>query len=167
MNSVDVIIYVDTNHYELTPEKLKDYIRSQTSETIDIKERVSLEIEGLSRLAGHFQIQGKFDEHKEVVEMLRMEYGLWTDGHIPLTRYSDRSFVYEIIEQECKKQDEKWGIQKHSTPKWNMIFDEEKGEMCKAYIEGRRDEFMGELIQMAALIVQWLNCESYRNNKDE
>ena len=165
MNSADVITYVDKNHHVLTPEKLKDHIRAQGVEPV--LDRQVLEMEGLSRLAGHFQIQGRFDEHKEVVEILRMEYGLWTDGHIPFQKYTDRSFVYEIIEQECKKQDEKWGIQKHSTPKWNMIFDEEKGEMCKAYIEGRRDEFMGELIQMAALIVQWLNCESYRNNNGD
>ena len=70
-----------------------------------------------------------------------------------------RQFIYDIVEEECLKQDEKWGDQQHPTPDWNMIFDEEKGEMAKAYIEGKRDAFIGELIQMAALMIQWLKCE--------
>lgn len=79
----------------------------------------------------------------------------------------DRSFVYDIVEQECQKQDEKWGKQTHHTAVWGMIFDEENGEMCKAWLEGRQDEFIGELIQMTALMIQWLLCESERRSAEE
>lgn len=74
----------------------------------------------------------------------------------------ERSFVYEIIEQECKRQDEKWGKQTHSSLKWNAIFGEEHGEVCCAMIEDRKDDMTAELIQCAAVLVQWLACEAER-----
>lgn len=74
----------------------------------------------------------------------------------------DRSFVYKIVERECQQQDKKWGKQNHLTPDWNIIFGEEHGEACKAAIEGKQDELIAELIQCAALLIQWILCECDR-----
>lgn len=68
----------------------------------------------------------------------------------------DRKLLFSIIEGECIRQDEKWGVQEHSDGKWSLIFDEEKGEFAEAVLEGEDDKANGELIQCAAVLVQWL-----------
>ena len=73
--------------------------------------------------------------------------------------------VYMIIEKECERQDKKWGDQQHSTPMWNMIFGEEHGEMCEAYMNGDRDQFLSELVQCAALLIQWIKYEAERDHQ--
>ena len=74
----------------------------------------------------------------------------------------DRQFIYEIVEEECKKQDAQWGKQTHGTFKWNAILGEERGEAEKAALEGEKDQLTGELIQVIAVAVQWLACECSR-----
>ena len=78
---------------------------------------------------------------------------------------SERDFIFGIIEAECQNQDQKWGEQNHDTGTWRLILDEELGEVAEAFLEGKKDEFMGELIQCAAVLIQWINCESKKETK--
>lgn len=61
----------------------------------------------------------------------------------------------EII-QERKRQDKKWGMQRHPTSKWLAILGEEFGESCKAYLELNKKELRNELIQVAAVTIAFI-----------
>ena len=75
MKESEVIIFVDRNP-DSTPGMVQQFVRERVE---DIDERHKFEVVGLSRLAGSYQIQGRIGEHKEVIKMLRLEYGLWCD----------------------------------------------------------------------------------------
>ena len=72
------------------------------------------------------------------------------------------SSVYNEIQDERKRQDEKWGEQNHEPPDWLMILGEEVGEVNKAALETRfgniKDwsEYRKELIQVAAVAVSMI-----------
>ena len=73
--------------------------------------------------------------------------------------------VIEKIKAERVRQDSKWGEQNHDAPMWRMILDEELGETAKSHLESNYSEYIGELIQSAAVIVAWLESE-FRNMND-
>lgn len=67
------------------------------------------------------------------------------------------------IKAERERQNEQWGEQTHEDYIWLAILTEELGEVAQAILH---DEFGGphantveaELIQVAAVAVQWLEC---------
>ena len=62
----------------------------------------------------------------------------------------------KLVDEEIKRQNEKWQFQEHSHYVWFMILIEEIGEIAKAYLESKNDsELKEELIQCAAVIKQW------------
>lgn len=80
------------------------------------------------------------------------------------------SSVYNEIQDERKRQDEKWGEQNHEPPDWLMILGEEVGEVNKAALETHfgdiKDwsEYRKELIQVAAVAVSMI--ESLDRNEN-
>lgn len=87
--------------------------------------------------------------------------------------------VISLIDLERRRQDAKWGQQNHSAPIWALILNEEIGEISEAYLDlmfksGKpdftsqalddlHDAYMTELVQAAAVLVAWLECELRRN----
>lgn len=73
------------------------------------------------------------------------------------------SQAFALIRDERTKQNEKWGEQNHDSYRWLAILSEEVGEVAQAILH---DEFGGraagtakeELIQTAAVAVQWIEC---------
>lgn len=59
----------------------------------------------------------------------------------------------------------KWGEQNHNDELWVLIAGEEFGEVCKAILENKADESMAEIVQLAAVMVSWLECKL--RNSDE
>ena len=59
---------------------------------------------------------------------------------------------------ERSRQDEKWGEQNHKPIVWAAILGEEQGEICKATLENRTDEYRQELIQLAAVAIAAIEC---------
>jgi NTP pyrophosphatase (non-canonical NTP hydrolase) len=79
----------------------------------------------------------------------------------------------QLITEERIRQDKKWGEQNHDDLYWLGILMEEVGELSKAIIEFRsRGQCEGELVQVAAVAVAWLEClerikESYPGKAEE
>lgn len=58
---------------------------------------------------------------------------------------------------EMNRQDAKWGDQSHHPILlWNAILGEEAGEVAKAALENNRDNLEVELIQTAAVAIQFV-----------
>lgn len=84
-------------------------------------------------------------------------------GHIP------PSILVEL-DAERSAQNDKWGEQNHEDFIWAAILGEEMGEVQQAALH---DRFGGkaagtlrtELIQTAAVAIQWLECIDRRNKK--
>ena len=66
------------------------------------------------------------------------------------------------IMEERARQDAKWGVQNHPNLYWLGILMEEVGEAAKALIEGKIDLLYGELVQVAAVGLAWLECMKRR-----
>lgn len=74
-----------------------------------------------------------------------------------IRRYHNRLGVYIRIGEERNRQLDKWGDQRHTHEHWLSILTEEVGELAKALNEdGSKEEILGELIQVAAVAVAWL-----------
>jgi hypothetical protein len=72
--------------------------------------------------------------------------------------------IYNLIAAERELQDDKWGEQNHPDLYWLGVLMEEAGEAAKAIIESGSDAALwGELIQIAAVAVAWLECIERRN----
>ena len=77
------------------------------------------------------------------------------------------NWIYDLIKEERQFQNEKWGEQNHDDYRWLAILTEEVGELAQAILH---DEFGGraagtavaELVQVAAVAVQWLECMDRR-----
>ncbi len=75
--------------------------------------------------------------------------------------------VVNQIRAERERQNKKWGEQNHDDYRWLAILTEEVGELAQAILH---DEFGGshagtaktELIHVAAVAVQWLECMERR-----
>ena len=79
MNEAEVITFVDENP-DATVFEIKKFIAEQIAfNPFNYPLGEKLEIIGLSRLAGSYQIQGRDEDHKRIIDMLRLEYGLWTE----------------------------------------------------------------------------------------
>ncbi len=81
--------------------------------------------------------------------------------------------IFFLIKMERVKQNVKWGEQNHDDFKWLSILAEEFGEVSKAVCEqmqknhhplALRENLEIELIQVAAVCVQWIECLR-RNDK--
>ncbi len=70
-----------------------------------------------------------------------------------------RDILFAQIDMERSKQDKKWGEQNHSPLKWLAILVEEVGEVAQAILQGNRLACYQELIQCAAVIIAWIECE--------
>lgn len=67
-----------------------------------------------------------------------------------------RERIYESINEERSRQDEKWGADRHlSDFLWFTILGEEHGEVAKEVLE-HCDGLRDELVQVAAVAVAWL-----------
>jgi NTP pyrophosphatase (non-canonical NTP hydrolase) len=78
---------------------------------------------------------------------------------------SDQKKIIAAIATERTRQDAKWGEQNHSDCRWLAILMEEVGEASKAILEGTTSEFREELVQCAAVLVSWLECDYRREEK--
>lgn len=70
--------------------------------------------------------------------------------------------VLDLIAQERKFQDNKWGSQRHlHNDVWNRILGEEVGEVAKALNEQESIEALKkELVQVAAVATAWVEALS-------
>lgn len=62
----------------------------------------------------------------------------------------------ELIIDERKRQDEKWGKSDHSDFVWNAIMNEEVGEVAHEVLNPARFSLRDEVVQVAAVAVAWL-----------
>jgi NTP pyrophosphatase (non-canonical NTP hydrolase) len=70
-----------------------------------------------------------------------------------------RSIVLAAIDDERKRQDEKWGEQNHGDLYWLGILVEEVGELAQSIIQHRLyEETEKELLHVAAVAVSWAEC---------
>lgn len=77
------------------------------------------------------------------------------EGMVPdPTRSYYHKRVIEAIQQERRRQDAKWGQQRHSNSLWLTIAAEEFGEIAKAMLDNH--DVNAETIQTAAVLVAWL-----------
>ena len=64
----------------------------------------------------------------------------------------------DYVRKERDRQNDKWGVQNYSPALWLAILGEEYGEACKAMLEGRRDAFIAELVQVMAVAAATIEC---------
>lgn len=67
------------------------------------------------------------------------------------------------ISEERQRQNKKWGEQNHPDEIWLAILSEELGEVSQALLHNKfgghaRGTLRDELVQVAAVAVQWLEC---------
>lgn len=62
------------------------------------------------------------------------------------------SVLTEVM-HERDRQDDKWGEQNHAPLLWLAILGEEFGEVAKAAVESKPDQYRRELIEVAAVAV--------------
>lgn len=75
-----------------------------------------------------------------------------------------KSGVTDALIAEMVSQDFKWGADRNLEPLfWNAILGEEVGEVSKAILENDPN-LRNELIQVAAVAMQWVECID-RNSK--
>lgn len=68
----------------------------------------------------------------------------------------ERELVFRKVTAERDRQTKKWGRQKHSNATWNLILNEEVGEVAKAILEREEGGVTKKLIQVIAVAVAWL-----------
>jgi len=79
--------------------------------------------------------------------------------------------VIDKVLEERERQNSQWGQQNHTDFVWLAILSEEVGEVSQATLH---DQFGGhasgtveeELIQTAAVAIQWLECIQRRKSND-
>ena len=59
--------------------------------------------------------------------------------------------IHEDVDEELKRQLDKWGVQSHDMHKWNSILVEEVGEFAKDLLEDNIKGARTEIIQVAAV----------------
>lgn len=85
------------------------------------------------------------------------EADAWNHLH-PMMQPENLSAIACVL-KERERQDLKWGQQNHDPGKWSLILTEELGEVSKSALEGDRANYLTELVQAAAVLVAWLECE--------
>lgn len=84
-----------------------------------------------------------------------------------MTQSEVRSEIYNEISAERSRQDAKWGNQfNHPDYFWALILGEEFGEIQKSILENDFENLRVELIQVAAVAVQWLEAIQARDPKE-
>ena len=69
----------------------------------------------------------------------------------------DETDITIAVLREVQAQDEKWGADRNqSDGMWALILGEEFGEACQAALQDGPDDLEGELIQVAAVAMQWI-----------
>jgi NTP pyrophosphatase (non-canonical NTP hydrolase) len=63
----------------------------------------------------------------------------------------DAKFVNEVVMDELKNQELKWGVQCHPPVWWVSILLEEVGEVARAVNEAKMPDYTNELIQVIAV----------------
>lgn len=80
------------------------------------------------------------------------------DGKRLLAIHHHTEFVWERLKErvdsELIRQDRQWGIQDHPLGNWQLILDEELGEMAKAILQGRPYEAVNNIISAVAVLVR-------------
>jgi len=71
--------------------------------------------------------------------------------------------VFDEIQAERDRQDEKWGEQNHAPATWMLIAGEEFGEAAKALLQDEGLKYRWELVQLAAVCVAMI--ESFDRNE--
>lgn len=66
--------------------------------------------------------------------------------------------VFIEIKEERNRQDKKWGEQNHDPLYWLGILMEEVGEASKAAIESDFPQYRREIVHVAAVAVQMIEC---------
>lgn len=79
-----------------------------------------------------------------------------------LNRRRIKKILNEIL-NERKSQHRIYGEQNHKPEFWLSILGEEHGEVCKAVYERKSENYREELVQVAAVAVQMIEC--YDRNK--
>ena len=68
--------------------------------------------------------------------------------------------IFELIREERKRQDVKWGAGRHLHDyEWLAILVEEVGEVAKEILERpNTTSLLSELVQVASVAVVWMEC---------
>lgn len=66
--------------------------------------------------------------------------------------------VIELIIEERKRQDEKWGKSDHSNFVWNAILNKEVGEVAHEVLNELPYSLREEVVQVAAVAMAWLEA---------
>lgn len=72
-----------------------------------------------------------------------------------------------LIEIERNAQDAKWGEQRHSDERWLAIALEELGEVAKADNEGNEVGLLEEIVQVAAVLQNWVTSRDWYQERDD
>jgi NTP pyrophosphatase (non-canonical NTP hydrolase) len=72
--------------------------------------------------------------------------------------------VWRAISIERARQYAMWGDQDHAPEWWLPILVEEVGEVGKAIVDGTPEEIEHEVVQVAAVAVQWLEAIERRKS---
>ena len=66
--------------------------------------------------------------------------------------------VYLAIQEERDRQNAKWGVKSLPPTIWLPVLVEEVGEVARAIMEQDNQAMRGELVQVAAVCIAWLEC---------
>lgn len=67
--------------------------------------------------------------------------------------------AFEMVGKERDRQDKKWGKQDHEPDRWLRILVEEVGEVARAIDENKPEDYITELIQVAAVAIAAVETE--------
>lgn len=86
---------------------------------------------------------------------------------VPLSRLAQSIYVpnmglllptYHVL-KECERQDKKWGENRiQNGLLWNAILTEETGEAAKEVLEMDNEKLRAELVQVAAVALNWIKA---------
>jgi len=74
---------------------------------------------------------------------------------------------YDLIQMERNAQDEKWSEQNHSEERGLAITLEELGEVAKADNEGNEVGLLKEIVQVAAVLQNWVTSRDWYQGKSD
>lgn len=74
-------------------------------------------------------------------------------------RLTTQDALYHVL-AERRRQDQRWGFQDHAPAGWLALMAEELGEVARAALERKPEDYPRELVQLAALAVAALECLS-------
>ena len=111
-------------------------------------------IKGLGRVSNAFLERNDEEFLTKIVEVAILLHD-WL-----ISRGFKKDF-HNLIQIERDAQDEKWGPQHHSDERWLAITIEEVGEVSEAFQEKGDAEFLKEIIQVVAVIENWVTSRDW------